>query len=667
MITLIGMGLFALALGAGAASTSARDDTPPNFVDHVQPILRESCLGCHRGSRAKNGLDLSSVPKILAGGSSGPAVVAGDPDGSLLLKLVEHTQGPFMPPDDDAIPEASRATLRAWIAGGARVDAQDKGAVPPPKEAAPLPVHGAAGGPAPMPPAGLSREPITWSALPSDVTALAASPGAPLAAVGGRGQVSLYALPSSGEPNPDGPRANTPGALLGVLAFPEGRPERLHFNATGAVLLIAGGRAGERGVAAGFDVATGARLFTVGDEPETALDADVTADLSVVALGGPDRVLRAYDPATGRLRWEARAHTDWVTAVAASPDSALIASGDRAGGVVVWEAFTGREFQRLDPARGAITGLAWRRDGARFAATDDAGGVRVIDAESGRVLASWTAHRGKGGALGEGGALGVAWLVDGGLVTVGRDGGVRVSDGAGKARGKPLMVPAPELPAPAQGQPLATLSVAACADGARVLVGDQSGRAYVLPLGSETGSGETGRSEAGRSETGRGETGRDKQLILHPQPAPRALRALRTVERALSTAPSHALHGALLRPLRATLRRAWRAERAAIEAAGGAVNGTPATQRAQPRAGQVRPPSGPLRRSVAPALVIQVRPRRAPSCRCGLRDRIGRRGKGLWIARAERASAPTGSPRPTRGEFRGQYSPKWVAPVPPSG
>ncbi len=474
------LSLLATCLGL-AAVPAPDDDPPPNYVDHVEPIVSEYCLACHRGSRARNGLQLSSVAKMLAGGSSGAAIAPGDPDGSLLIKLVEHTQGPFMPPDEDMMPAAERATLRAWIAGGARVDANDKGTAPAPLEAVPLPVL--SGGPAPMPPVGLSVSPLAWTERAGPLTALAASPGAPFAAVGGLGQVALYALPGGERPA---------GELLGVLPFPEGRPERLSFSATGAVLLAAGGRAGMRGLAVGYDVATGKRLFAVGDEPETVLDADVTADLAVVALGGPDRVLRAYDPASGALRWESRAHTDWVTAIAASPDSALIVSGDRAGGIVLHEAFTGREFQRPTPSRGPVTGLAWRADGARFAAADEAGNVRVFDPENGKQVASWTAHKTSGG-----GALDVAWLKDGGLVTVGRDGAVRVTNGAGKARGKQRKL----------GKP--TLAVAAAADGTHALVGDLSGGARFVRLDGAA---------------------QERPLTLGAYPPPMSLRALRASE-----------------------------------------------------------------------------------------------------------------------------------------
>ena len=445
----------ALALATDARAQEGGGDAPPNFADDVEMLLSDYCTACHRGSRAKNGLQLTSVASILKGGSSGPAVVPGDPEGSLLFKVVEHTQGPFMPPEEEQLPAEDRALLRAWIAAGARVDANDTGQPAAKPETVVLPV--ATPGAVVLPEPGLSNEPFTWTDRGGAVTALATSPGAPLAAVGGLGQISLYALPG-GE--------HAAGELLAVLPFPEGRPERLSFASSGGVLLAAGGRPGDRGIAAGYDVATGERLFTVGDEPETVLDADVTGDLAVVVLGGPDRVLRAFDPSTGELRWESKAHTDWVTAIAVSPGGALVASGDRAGGVVVLETFTGREFHRLDPSRGPVTDIAWRADGARVAVTDETGTVRSFDAESGRQAARWSAH---------GGALGLAWLKDG-VVTVGRDGGVRPADGAGKARGESVALGG------------AALSVATSADGEWIVAGDLAGGVHLLPVASAEAS-----------------------------------------------------------------------------------------------------------------------------------------------------------------------------------
>ena len=63
----------------------------------------------------------------------------------------------------------------------------------------------------------------------------------------------------------------------------------------------------------------------------------------MVAVGGPGRVVRVYDVADGHKVRDIKKHTEWITAIEFSPDGALLATGDRNGGLQVWEAATGRE------------------------------------------------------------------------------------------------------------------------------------------------------------------------------------------------------------------------------------------------------------------------------------------------------------------------------------
>src|SRR5688572_19171621 len=65
---------------AAAAKTSFRRD--------VWPILKRDCWGCHAGANAKGGLNLDSVPKMIAGGDSGSALTPGKPDESLLVTML---------------------------------------------------------------------------------------------------------------------------------------------------------------------------------------------------------------------------------------------------------------------------------------------------------------------------------------------------------------------------------------------------------------------------------------------------------------------------------------------------------------------------------------------------------------------------------------------------
>jgi uncharacterized membrane protein len=88
------------------------------YAERIQPLLMEHCVDCHGPTRAKSGLRLDSRAAVLAGGDQGPATVPGDPEASLLLRLVDGRAEPRMPPDDH-VPPLAVADLAAWIALGA--------------------------------------------------------------------------------------------------------------------------------------------------------------------------------------------------------------------------------------------------------------------------------------------------------------------------------------------------------------------------------------------------------------------------------------------------------------------------------------------------------------------------------------------------------------------
>src|SRR5580692_3361192 len=96
------------------------------FDEHVLPILKDKCVGCHNQDKKRAGLVLNNYTKIMEGGSSGAAVKPGDPDNSLLFKVVAHTAEPFMPPKSDKIPSVSIDIIQKWIAGGAPENAGSK-------------------------------------------------------------------------------------------------------------------------------------------------------------------------------------------------------------------------------------------------------------------------------------------------------------------------------------------------------------------------------------------------------------------------------------------------------------------------------------------------------------------------------------------------------------
>ena len=92
------------------------------FVARVQPVLQNKCLGCH-ASEPQGGLRMDSRDALLKGGDSGPALVPGDADASLLVQAVRQSHDLKMPPDGK-LPEQEVDALARWVGDGAVWDSR---------------------------------------------------------------------------------------------------------------------------------------------------------------------------------------------------------------------------------------------------------------------------------------------------------------------------------------------------------------------------------------------------------------------------------------------------------------------------------------------------------------------------------------------------------------
>ncbi|HAA49101.1 MAG TPA: hypothetical protein DCE43_05235, partial [Planctomycetaceae bacterium] len=83
-----------LALLLAPPAVLAKDPAPAKpktpkvtFRDHIGPLFRRRCTGCHGSGQPKADLDLSRYVSAIAGGSSGEVLVPGDPLQSRLYLL----------------------------------------------------------------------------------------------------------------------------------------------------------------------------------------------------------------------------------------------------------------------------------------------------------------------------------------------------------------------------------------------------------------------------------------------------------------------------------------------------------------------------------------------------------------------------------------------------
>jgi uncharacterized membrane protein len=114
------MKLLAISVLPLLLSGLVQADAVTTYEHDVRPILERHCVDCHSGWFPDAGLDLSEREDILAGGRSGPLVVAGKPDKGWLMHSITRAEGRQQMPPSDAPPlsEQEKAVLVRWIEQG---------------------------------------------------------------------------------------------------------------------------------------------------------------------------------------------------------------------------------------------------------------------------------------------------------------------------------------------------------------------------------------------------------------------------------------------------------------------------------------------------------------------------------------------------------------------
>jgi cytochrome c553 len=108
---------WAIAASLAASSPATANDF---FEARIRPVLAEHCQSCHGAEKQKADLRLDSRAFLLKGGESGPAIVPGNPESSLLLKAISHSDPDLaMPPKKPRLADSVIADFTTWIRDGA--------------------------------------------------------------------------------------------------------------------------------------------------------------------------------------------------------------------------------------------------------------------------------------------------------------------------------------------------------------------------------------------------------------------------------------------------------------------------------------------------------------------------------------------------------------------
>ena len=418
-----------------------RSDTI-EFEPEILPILRRSCLACHSSSDANGSLVLETPATILKGGDSGPAVVAKNGAGSLLLKVAAHQMDPIMPPPDNDVGAKTLTTqelglLKAWIDQGATGTVQG---VISPRNWRPLPR-----GVNPIYSTAISRDGqfaaagranqifiyhVPTGQLVTKLTdpALVEASADPRPGIAHRDLVQSLSFNRAGDMLASGgfrtiklwrrPRdvrqleLTTPAALTAVTASPDGtllatasadNVVRLWNRETGAATLTLEGHSAE--ITALTFVAGGSRLVSASadktirfwnlDDGSLTARADTSSEITGLALlaGGTrmatahaDNFARYWDVPEGSVRPLAEV-TGNATLVAVSPDRQYFATASGAGLIRVVDVDCGQlldvSWQAHD---GAVSAMSFSAEGDRLASAGVDGVVRIWSFDSGKPV-----------------------------------------------------------------------------------------------------------------------------------------------------------------------------------------------------------------------------------------------------------------------------------------
>jgi hypothetical protein len=115
------LGSFILASASVVAADSSAEGVD-FFEKKIRPLFADNCYKCHsaEAEKVKGGLLLDTRDGLLKGGDTGPAIVPGDAEKSLLIKAVRYIDENLqMPPKDKKLSAQQIADLESWVKMGA--------------------------------------------------------------------------------------------------------------------------------------------------------------------------------------------------------------------------------------------------------------------------------------------------------------------------------------------------------------------------------------------------------------------------------------------------------------------------------------------------------------------------------------------------------------------
>ena len=324
----------ALFLLASVSPCFAAEPTETiDYQQHIVPVFRKYCVGCHDQDAAEGKLVMDSFAALMKGGSRGAAITPGDSKRSRLIRMMTGAAEPKMPPPDNQAPKAEEIELIArWIDAGAP---GPKGTTVDPYQLVTPQIAGS-------------------SKLQPGVQAVDISLDGKLAAVGTYRTVRVVQLAD--------------GMITAALRDLAGEVNSVRYSKDGKLLIIASGEPGLFGEVVLWQTADGKVLKRLRCHKDSLYAAELSPDGRTLATAGYDREIKLWEAATGKELHTLKGHNDAVYGLAFNPQGTMLASasGDRTA--KLWHVESGQRLETFPQSLKELYAVAFTPDGKHLLA-----------------------------------------------------------------------------------------------------------------------------------------------------------------------------------------------------------------------------------------------------------------------------------------------------------
>lgn len=326
-----------------ASSDNTVAKAKASFERDVAPFLDRYCAGCHYGPDGDAGVDLSTFDGLMRGKEGSELLNLKEVDASRILKLIDGSTEPAMPPKDEPQPSKQEiAKLKAWIVAGAPEPSKDyllttrMANIPDVEvQAAPrLAVHAA-----------------EWS------------PNGEWIALAKYGRV-LVSYPDKPEP-------------ITMLEGLSNHVNDVAISRDGKWLLAASGEPGLFGELTVFSTETWEQRHQLRAHNDACYAVAISHDGELIATGGYDQRIIVYSAEKGTVLRELKGHNGAVFDLDFRPGTHMLASASADRTIKLWDADSGTRLDTLNEPELEQYAVKFSPDGKRVVGAGVDNRIRV--------------------------------------------------------------------------------------------------------------------------------------------------------------------------------------------------------------------------------------------------------------------------------------------------